>query len=576
MVGKIALRSSFVEAGYILIALFFFLYLGIGNHFGNSLTHPFPYGYGANDAFLQLSAAEMVHDSGNLKFMPPWVNAGFKDVVGFYPPALGQLSAALSYLMDIEVYDGLFIISHFLVIFSVLTFYVIVRKFSRDLAVLSLPLSVLYYSVPFFISMTFGELSFLLGAYFLLVFFWCLDNLEHRISIIALIVSVAGMLHSHQSEFIFAMVFVFFYSLWKFCLRALNTETVKKIIVSVMIGILLSLYFFIIFRFSFMVTQPYSFKPTLAKDFTGWRAVTFGSFGIVSGNLGGVISKTAGLMLPALLITGILLGVVYLLRTKRYPFIVAAFILIVGYTNLIGGMNRAFQTRFVWPIYFGLFLGAVFYTIIRQITKKQNIFISAFTGLCLLLLLVSVYFIPMGGEGLMNIYQWNSLKWLRDNTPEDSKIYFLYTLGYPQGASASLSHRLTWFMTRDAFVESVQKGIVARNYSTAHLNWYDSGIGYWKSLLNFGYHETEDREYLSDNGFLRVPQSRDICTFDYYVYDRQSDPPVISLYSRYIVDAFLKSGWFEEVYSNELVGVVKNNKPGENCLWALFQNETRE
>ena len=58
----------------------------------------------------------------------------------------------------------------------------------------------------------------------------------------------------------------------------------------------------------------------------------------------------------------------------------------------------------------------------------------------------------------------------------------------------------------------------------------------------------------------------DICNFDYYVFDKVSREQVLANVNLLIRELFIKNSGMREVYSNQIVSVIKNPNPGSDCI----------
>ena len=85
-----------------------FLLLGTGFLFGHSLSHEYPYGYLASDAFQHQTRAQSIKDAGNYRNEASYIIMGVQNAVGYYPPVLYHLSVILSHLSGLEVYDAIY------------------------------------------------------------------------------------------------------------------------------------------------------------------------------------------------------------------------------------------------------------------------------------------------------------------------------------------------------------------------------------------------------------------------------------------------------------------------------------
>ena len=61
-------------------------------------------------------------------------------------------------------------------------------------------------------------------------------------------------------------------------------------------------------------------------------------------------------------------------------------------------------------------------------------------------------------------------------------------------------------------------------------------------------------------------RQKDICSMEYYYFDKASREPALAQYNVAIINFLLENDWIEEIYSNGLVSILKNNKPGVDCF----------
>ena len=62
------------------------LWFGNASLWGHEISHGFPYGLGASDAFQHQSRTQAIKEMGGYANEIPYIVHGFDDVVGFYPP----------------------------------------------------------------------------------------------------------------------------------------------------------------------------------------------------------------------------------------------------------------------------------------------------------------------------------------------------------------------------------------------------------------------------------------------------------------------------------------------------------
>ena len=193
----------------VLLAVVFATLLYEGSGFiGREISHSYPYGYLASDAFWHENVANYIKKEGSYKYHPPYMSAGYKDVVGFNPPLLYQLVASFSVLTGLEAYDAFYILIILLICFSAMAVYFVIKQFNSHVAMLSLPLFVFLFAKRFVIDVTWGQWIFISGGFFIIVFFWGMTKLELRHSYALLVIFIAALASAHQSEMVFAIGFI--------------------------------------------------------------------------------------------------------------------------------------------------------------------------------------------------------------------------------------------------------------------------------------------------------------------------------------------------------------------------------
>src|SRR3989344_432468 len=102
-----------------LIAFFLlFLWLGPGTLWSHTLSHDFPYGYGAADAYQHQVRAEWVTQAGGYSNEAPHIVIGYEDVIGYYMPGPSHLAAVFSHSSGLESHDSLYFMVFFAAMLS--------------------------------------------------------------------------------------------------------------------------------------------------------------------------------------------------------------------------------------------------------------------------------------------------------------------------------------------------------------------------------------------------------------------------------------------------------------------------
>lgn len=541
------------EAIFLVIVFFMLLLCGIATLWDYRISHDFPFGYLASDNFLHLSLAQYIKGGGNFKNAPSYVSMGYEDVVGAYPPLLHHLSAIFSYVSGIEVYDTIFLLVVFFSSIGAIINYLIIRGFNKHIAILSLPLSVLMFSKNFYLAFIFGQWGALIGAFFLIASLWALSKIFLSRGYILLGILLTGAAIGHSSEFMMVIAFIIVFFLLKFILKSLNRVEIKNMIFGGVLGFILPIYYLIILKYTWAHTESIKFTTEL----------------FVFGPGKEILLKHFDILIIFILI-GVILSSLCLFKSfgkKKINFalLMGLYFLLLGFSYLIGSGRRATQIRALWPIYLSVFFGLTLYHLVKLI-KKWKIGYSIITGILFLILFCNIAniagFIPYfpyvkryTSQGLMDNYHWNALKWIEKNSQEDSKIYFFYGDIYNQKSILYATHRDSYLVQTKDFVKSLQNKEIKRYYYTIFSSDTGTHLPYRTSLFSFDFHNWTEKG-----------KNRDICDFDYYVFDRVSREPVLIRYNMLIADELIENEFIEPVYSNDLVAILKNNKKGEDCI----------
>ena len=150
---------------------------------------------------------------------------------------------------------------------------------------------------------------------------------------------------------------------------------------------------------------------------------------------------------------------------------------------------------------------------------------------------------------IMDQTLWDGFNWISSNTPEDAKIYFFYGDRYSQSAMFFADKRNSWAVDIRDFIGTMQNVTLRGSYIS---NSNGGGIFIRKGLFDF-----EQQPFPSSK--------KNICDFDYFVFDKVGQYQQLVQYNMIIEDYFLKQN-MTIVYRNQLMDIVKNNKVGGECV----------
>jgi hypothetical protein len=547
----------------LIVFLAIFLFAGVGVLFDHKIEHPFPWGYMASDAFQHQVRAESIKTMGNYKYEAPYIAGGYTDVVGFYPPLLYYNSILLSNAAKIEVFDGIYLLVFLSSALSALIFYLIIKRYNKYVAILSLPLTTLVFYKASFVGFTWGTWPAIFVQPFLLALLWACMRFETEKMWILLGLMSSAIMLIHPPEVIFGALYVLlFFIATAIENRKTAVSNLKKLAYASIIAIILTSYFLIIFRKTWAIVFPYKFE--ILKTYPGGTPFP--------------VIQDFGLWL-ILIIIGIILTIILLIKkiqtAKTAPLFteyaaatIGIFMIIVGFGNYYGFSYRAFQIRIFWPIFLSVFFGITLYFIIKKTLKHPIAFYITAT----LLLLITSSIIPIDkvpqtkivpSPGIMNPYHWDSLQWMKKNLPENSKVLFFNNGLYKQDALLRNIQR-NHVLTKDN-----QNTLLIKNETTEiNKNIKITKVGdccgalypYRKNLFDFGYH------YLESGGNENRTYLGNICEFNYFVVDQISGDPTLTDVNNVIKQTLLKNKNIEEIYNNQVVSILSNKKAGGNCV----------
>jgi len=548
------------EKIYLIVIFFFLLWAGIANLWDYQISHDFPFSYMASDTFQHQVRADSIKQMGNYRYEAPYIAAGYEDTIGFYPPVMYHLDVIMSYLSGLEIYDISYLLVFVVLGFSVLIFYFIMRRLNKHIAMIALPLSLLLFSkgpgIGPYALITWGSWPLIFGQFFLICFFWFSVNFSLKRSWIFLGIFLSAIALQHQPELIFAVSFlVVLFGGW-LIRRELDLDKIKKVLIGGILSLLVSVYFLIIFLFTWTKTNPVKWFDVIKTTSTD-QTLYLMNFGLA------LIFIVIGMVLA-----------VFMLRKKfSVVILVSFFMLMVGLGNYIGLSRHAFKTRTLWPIYLSLFMGIAIYYMFRVVVKRWKSVYSVVVGVFLLLVFSGLLSLPavphserFTSPGTMDPYHWQALTWFRENTDEDSKILFVYGDIYSQNALLRNTFRVPYMVEAKEYFAALSNRTIKRNIKI-HLLGDHHGVhyAYRKSLFSYGYYAQEKGiEYF-------YYTERDMCDFDYVVLDKVSRQEAFAQYNMLIATELVKNDFIRPVFDNNVVVVLKNNNRGEDCLAEQIQ-----
>lgn len=545
-------NKNIFEYGVVALFVFLFLFLKLGQPWNYSLVHNYPAFYNANDNFMNgYVVPQYIKESGSYMYAPPHTIGGYKNIIGYYPPIFLQISSALSSVTGFQVYDTSYILAIFFSITTALIVYLAIRKYSRDLAILSLPFMLGVFNFDFEIARVFGLWLYLTGTLFFASMIWIIGRISEKRAPIFFAILFSGAILGHPPEAIFSAGFVVFY-LFALYLKnhKIPIDALRTIGMGFAGSFIISFYYLIIFKYALMAGVAHQYKlfsVMAAPDFAPGFGVKLGDFGMVF----------------PLLIAGILFAIkkISFRKIDEMPFtaiLAGLFVLIAGYSNYLGTGVRAWQTRTSWPFTLAIFSGIVLYYVVNRFIKNYNMLHISAISTALLLLFATIHAGQLNGGGIVEEKAWNALMWIKNNTPENSKVYYYYMPMVAQPSALWATGRSPYIIDTVDYIDAANKGIVKDNYKAYIFggDWVNSNFAYRTSL--FDYH------YLADNvSVIEGFSNKSSIDADYHTLQigGASNNPAVSQYNSAIRDKLLKSNKnVTEVFSNGVISILKQTE----------------
>lgn len=531
----------------IFLALFFglFLFLGNGFLFDHRLAHEYPYAYLASDAFQHQVRAESIKDAGSYRNEASYIVMGVENAIGYYPPVLYHLSVVLSYLTGLEVYDTIYFLIFFFAGAASLVMYTVIRQFNRNVAIISLPISLLVFSGGLYTGFTWGHWPAIVSQLFLVCVIWYTSRINIDKSYLFLGIFLSAAVMTHTSEALFAGLYLILFFAASWAAGKISFSTIKNLAFGGAISFAAAFYYLIIFRYVWMPRQPFEFAVGRAWDNP---TMYLGDFKLL------LFFMIAGAVIS-----------LFFIRKDFVPALASAAMLAIGSGNYFGFREKAFQLRFLWPVFLSFFIGLGIYHLFKLFIKEwKPAYSIAIAAVVILAIVVnSVPYIPhysiIKSNGLMDKYHWESFKWIEKNTEKNSKIYFFYSEIYSQDALLRNSKRTHAQVTPEDFIDAINKREIRRFYETEVPGDGGGGAPYRKSFFSFGF------------GLDEVPKNylygkKDICKFNYLVFDKPRNEQDIKIYNIIIANELLQKSYLSRAFENAVLVILKNSKTGEDCI----------
>ena len=506
------------------------LWIGPANFLLREISHPFPTGYFASDAFQNANLAEYTKYTGFYHEYPIYYNHGREEAINPYYPSLSYLTTIFSNFSGLETYDSIVMLVYISVIIAALLFLFVFKN--RELAALSAPLLLFLFFNKFRLGFMLGTWQYMISASLSIAILWVLrKDIKYKYLMISVITAAMFLSHLTDAIPLYLVIFIFLF------FEKFKSLSLKHFITMIIVGIILSSIYLSYFIPHSMLqkgdTKLIEFKIAEPEFYS----VNLSDFGLI---------KYA-------IIIGLIISI-FFFKKHFYLFLIGLTFLFFNYAQYIGGiLYSMFQARnMLFPIFICFFFGFLLFFIIKSLKLKSTLITYGASVLISVLLLTSFYQ-PIDNPGLMDARHWELYKWLEENTEHDSDLLYTYHESQDQTNVFFFSKRKSFRVSSQNYIDAAKDKVIRR------LNQGE--------FLQFIMNKRVPLLKLVSMNKTYPPQ--DICNFDYVIVDVNSRHPQIGTYLNFynslLREKLLENSWIIELNVGTF-SVLKNTEPGKDCL----------
>jgi hypothetical protein len=540
-----------------ILVMFNLFYFGLGPLLDRTIEHDSPVAVLAQDPFSYITATRMATEEQQYVTSPSDECHGISGLLTKHPPVIIELGAMSGFVLGLSAYDAILITIGIAFILCAIIYLLIISKFNKKIAMLSSPFFILLFSVPFLITLVFGEYGNISGAFFLLATIYSLflwknsdtNEKDYGWVITAILMSATMMTHGVEI-FFFSIIFLAFFLIHFF--HYTTKEARKKLLLKTLklggLFVLISGFYMRIFYFTQITTRSGNagaagrhFIPP--SEYARFNAVITDFNWIL-----GLILVLGACMFLYLLYTYFFKNKNNVTISKKLFLAVTLILIVITFSNYYSFKElfyRAFQQRNFWPLYFSAFFGLFFYTLLKRfkILKDKKIFLGM---IAILMILMNIFFFTVPDvSSTVPKEEYKMIDWLENNI-ESETVLVLYMpnfVNYDQ-----LPFLPNWFFVRPLNKLMVGEDIEVMSGSSCVYHYQRDGF--------FGIKKPIPEERLTS----QMAVNMSICDFDYVAFSTRLTPQDqqyvehINSYLTYINEKNMTI-----VYDQEGSIVLKNN-----------------
>jgi len=508
----------------------------------NGLYKGYPGNVKAMDPMHHTLNAEWIAESGHYGTMPFYLAQGYENVMDYLPPFLYLSTAAMTILSGIPAWDTMYFLTCLFSALVIPLLYIITKRvfdseyiglIAAGLYVLPIPVATWLYGLNVGMWILVASMTMALAALWSLYEYW---RKPRTWAALVLGLSVTGTLLLHFPETITILPFVAVVML----LKARDMD--KRVWLKDMgLAIALPLVSLILF-------SPVLYFLLTSEHYHGMNKPLEIGFIDISKTTNYPFAKITDF--PELILLVGLVGLVYLfINREKYWFWLAASIYSLSWIfvlpSYINKFDYVIRQRFMAPFFVLPIVAFGVYVIWREIKKRTTLPDFKTTSIIVVAIAVLAGVLLMGpssGE-IITSERFDALRWLQENTPKDSVVFFLDGFYQKSGLySKRVSYQVYPEKLKEALIEYYQNQRVTTKYSD--IDW----ISFWVH----GPHK--DRYFDFDLEFYEPRDKNvDMTKFDYVVME---DSGQLTEFNKAVRNLLINSG-FSIVYNKNNIYIME-------------------
>ena len=240
-------QKSIVEYIFLFLIFGILLWMGLGVYYEHKIDYDFPKGFMATDSFYKYDRAAFLDETGDNRHVAPSTTGGIKDIEERYPLLSFHNIVLFKDASGLKLYNSQYLLNVLYVIISGLLIYILIKRYNQKIALLSVGLYGFLFIGNFYIGFLFGWWPQISGSLLLIGIMWSMLNFELKGFHIILGIIIAATFLAHTPEALFGGLFCVIIFIINFIKSKFNLTLLKRILISFILFIPLTIYYWPIF-----------------------------------------------------------------------------------------------------------------------------------------------------------------------------------------------------------------------------------------------------------------------------------------------------------------------------------------